>query len=116
MAREFGLWGASANAMHAGFTYKGKKTVELHPDVGFINTHIFLELIGPRAQLEVFFLHIQQFIGEHRVTTFTEVEHWGHVAAATTGLHFAENTEPQVAVAATPLHVAEDTQPQHQVS
>jgi hypothetical protein len=116
MAREFGLWGASANAMHAGFTYEGKKTVEFHPDFGFMNTHIFLELIGPRPRLEAFFLYIQPFLGENHVTTFTEVEHWDSVAAAPTGLQVATNTESRVAIATTDLHIVDNTEPEHQAS
>lgn len=93
MAREFGLWGAAANAVHAGFTYDGKKTVLLHHEVGYVNTHIFLELIGPRAKLEAFFVQIQPLIGDNRVTTYTEVEHWGHPAGAAADLHIvSENT------------------------
>jgi hypothetical protein len=113
MARTFGLRGAAANAMQAGFTYEGKKTVELHPDFGFMNTHIFLELIGPRAQLEAFFVHIQPLIGEHRVTTFAELEHWGPVAAAAVP-HVAV---PHVAApnVAAP-HVAEETEREHKAS
>jgi hypothetical protein len=93
MAKTFGLWGAAANAMHAGFTYEGKKTVELHPDAGFMNTHVFLELIGPRPLLEAFFHHLQPYLGENRVTTYAEVEHWGHAAATTSAPHIAENIE-----------------------
>jgi hypothetical protein len=92
MARTFGLWGAAANPMHGGFTYEGKKTVELHPDFGFMNTHVFLELIGPRPLLEAFFAHIQPLIGANRMATFAELEHWSGAAAA-----FPAKTQPLVA-------------------
>lgn len=92
MAREFGLWGAAANAMQAGFTYQGKQTIELHPDAGFMNTHVFLELIGPRAELETFFAQIQPLIGTDRVTTYSELEHWGGAASAVPP-HVAESNE-----------------------
>lgn len=71
------LWGAAANGMHLGFTYHGKKKVELHPDAGFINTHVFLDLIGPREQLEAFFEAIRPLLGEDRFATYSELEHWG---------------------------------------
>ncbi len=77
LARAAGLWGATANGMHAGFTYEGKKSAEFAGDAGNVNVHIYLELIGPRAQLEAFFQQIQPLLGANRVTTYTELEHWG---------------------------------------
>ena len=80
-AKSAGLWGAAANGMHLGFTYHGKKKVELHPDAGFINTHVFLDLIGPREQLEAFFEAIRPLLGEDRFATYSELEHWSTASA-----------------------------------
>jgi PII-like signaling protein len=81
-AREAGLWGATAKAMAYGFTHAGKKMAEVHPDAGYVNMHMFVELIAPRAQLEAFFSQITPLI-PNRVATFAEVEHWGEVPAST---------------------------------
>jgi H+/Cl- antiporter ClcA/PII-like signaling protein len=86
-AREAGLWGATARGMTYGFTHSGKKMADLHPDAGYVNTHIFVELIATRPQLESFFAQIKPLIA-NRVATFAEVEHWGEVPASA-GLHIA---------------------------
>ena len=33
--------------MTYGFTHSGKKMADLHPEAGFVNTHIYVELIAP---------------------------------------------------------------------
>jgi H+/Cl- antiporter ClcA/PII-like signaling protein len=74
-AREHGLWGAFAKGMHYGFTYKSPRNATFHPDTGWTNTHIYVELIGPRADLVAFVQQIAPLV-EKRVMTFSEVEHW----------------------------------------
>jgi H+/Cl- antiporter ClcA/PII-like signaling protein len=76
LAREQGLWGATALGLTYGFTDAGKTTANFHPDVGFTNTHIYVELIAPRDQLEAFIERIASLISS-RVVTFAELEHWG---------------------------------------
>jgi H+/Cl- antiporter ClcA/PII-like signaling protein len=81
-ARDKGLWGATARGMTYGFTNHGKTKADFHPDAGFTNTHIYVELIAPRAQLEAFFEQIAPLVAG-RVVTFAEAEHWaGDMAAA----------------------------------
>jgi H+/Cl- antiporter ClcA/PII-like signaling protein len=87
-ARDAGLWGATAKGMTYGFTHGGKKMADIHPDSGFVNTHIYVELIATRPQLESFFAQITPLVA-NRVATFDEVEHWGEVPASS-GLHIAE--------------------------
>jgi H+/Cl- antiporter ClcA len=74
-ARQHNLWGAFAKGMTLGFTHQGRSNAMFHADAGFINTHMYVELIAPRAQLEVFMERIAPLI-EKRVATFSEVEHW----------------------------------------
>lgn len=74
-AKQFGLWGAFATGMHYGFSHKGVHNATFHADVGFTNTHIYVEIIGPRAELESFLVKIAPMV-EKRVITFSEVERW----------------------------------------
>jgi PII-like signaling protein len=81
LARERGLWGATALGLTYGFTDEGKATASFHPDAGFTNMHIYVELIAPRTQLEAFITQIVPLIPS-RVVTFAEFEHWGEGRAA----------------------------------
>lgn len=74
-AREAGLWGATAKGMTYGFTHHGQMKADFHPEAGFTNTHIYVELIAPRAELEAFFNQVAPLLAG-RVATFTEVEYW----------------------------------------
>ena len=76
LASEAGLWAATAKAASYGFTHHGQTKADFHPEVGPTNTHIFVELIAPRAKLELFTESIHELISG-RVVTFTEAEHWG---------------------------------------
>ena len=78
------MWAATAKGVTYGFTHEGAKAVASHPDAGFANMHIFVELVAPRPQLESFFTQITPLIG-NRVATFGEVEHWGEVPASGAG-------------------------------
>lgn len=80
-AREAGLWGATAKGMTYGFMDHGRTTADFHPDVGLTSTHIYVELIAPRAALEAFFQRIAPLVAG-RVVTFSESEHWSGNAAA----------------------------------
>ncbi len=73
--------------MTYGFTHGGEVVADIHPEVGYTNTHIYVELIAPRLQLESFFTQISPMI-QNRVATFNEIEHWGEVPASA-GLHIA---------------------------
>jgi H+/Cl- antiporter ClcA/PII-like signaling protein len=75
LARAAGLWGATAKSMHYGYTHHGTHQAELHPDRGFTNTHMYVELMGRRDMLEAFFHQIAPLI-KGRVVTYLEAEHW----------------------------------------
>ncbi|HWY85676.1 MAG TPA: chloride channel protein, partial [Gemmataceae bacterium] len=53
-ARKAGLWGATAKGMTYGYSYGGQATATFHPEAGFVNAHIYVELIAPREHLESF--------------------------------------------------------------
>jgi PII-like signaling protein len=74
-AREAGLWAATAQGMMHGFSYAGKATATFHPDAGWVNTHIYVELIAPSEQLEVFLQQIKPMLA-HRTITYSESEDW----------------------------------------
>jgi hypothetical protein len=74
-ARAAGLWAATAQGMTYGFSYEGKETATLHPDAGFVNTHIHVELVGPRNRLEDFMNEAAPLL-DRRAVTFSTVEDW----------------------------------------
>jgi H+/Cl- antiporter ClcA len=79
-ARAAGLWGATAKGMTYGFSYSGQSTATFHPDAGFVNAHIYVELIAPRDQLESFMTQIAPLIASRSVT-YCEGEDWTQAPA-----------------------------------
>jgi H+/Cl- antiporter ClcA len=77
-ARAAGLWAAAAKGMHYGFSYAGKETATFHPDAGFVNTHIYVELVAPRGQLEAFMKEVAPLLGR-RAVTYSEAEDWSRL-------------------------------------
>jgi len=75
-ARDAGLTSATAKGMPYGFTQQGGRIENgRHAELGVVEVHIYVELIGPREQLETFLVQIHPLI-ENRVIVFKEVEHW----------------------------------------
>jgi H+/Cl- antiporter ClcA/PII-like signaling protein len=74
-AREAGLWAATAHGMVHGFSYAGKATASFHPDAGWVNTHIYVELIAPTEQLGLFLQQVKPLLA-NRTVTFSESEDW----------------------------------------
>lgn len=76
LARDAGLTSATAKAMPYGFTRQGVPVADgFHAELGMIEVHVYVELIGPRDRLEAFMLLIAPLI-ENRVVVYKEVEHW----------------------------------------
>jgi PII-like signaling protein len=73
-ARDAGLMTATAKAMAYGFSNYGPKT-QFHPDLGYINMNIYVELISPRESLEAFLDLVGPLVAD-RVVVFKEVEQW----------------------------------------
>jgi PII-like signaling protein len=80
-AREAGLWAATAHGMVHGFSYGGNATATFHPDAGWVNTHIYVELIAPSEQLELFLQHIKPLLA-NRTVTYSESEDWSRAVEA----------------------------------
>ena len=68
--------------MTYGFSYAGHAIATFHPDAGCVNAHIYLELIAPREQLELFVKQIAPII-VNRSITYSESEDWTPAAADT---------------------------------
>lgn len=91
-ARDAGLTSATAKGMPYGFTRPGAAVENnYHPELGTVEVHIYVELIGPRDKLEAFLLLIAPLI-ENRVVVYKEVEHWN-----VPKLHIAPETAPESA-------------------
>lgn len=74
-ARQAGLWATTAKGMVYGFSYASKAMATFHADAGFVNTHIFVELIAPRERLERFLQEVAPLI-TGRAVTYSEVQDW----------------------------------------
>jgi hypothetical protein len=64
-----------------GFSYAGKATATFHPDAGWVNTHIYVELISPCEHVEQFMRQIEPLLG-NRAVTYSQSEDWSRTAEA----------------------------------
>jgi H+/Cl- antiporter ClcA/PII-like signaling protein len=80
-ARVAGLWAATAHGMVHGFSYAGEATATFHPDAGWVNTHIYVELIAPGEQLELFMQQVKPLLA-NRAVTYSESEDWSRAVEA----------------------------------
>jgi PII-like signaling protein len=74
-ARGIGLMSATALAAYYGYTNHGDITTTFHPDTGFQDVNVYVELVAPREKLEAFLAHAAVMVAD-RVVLFDEVEHW----------------------------------------
>jgi H+/Cl- antiporter ClcA/PII-like signaling protein len=74
-AREVGLMSATAKATHYGFSNYGATTTTFHPETGFHDVNIYVEMVSPREKLEAFLQAVAPRVSG-RVILFDEVEHW----------------------------------------
>jgi H+/Cl- antiporter ClcA/PII-like signaling protein len=102
LAKQHGLWGACAKGMHYGFTHKGIHNTTFQADAGLTSTHIYVEIIGPRSELEAFVAHIAPLV-DKRLITFNEVD---HLAGPVEGL-VQEEREASVPIQVSPIRGTE---------
>jgi H+/Cl- antiporter ClcA len=77
-ARLAGLLSATAKGMTYGYANHGPNgttTTGFHPELGYTDMNIYVELLAPREQLEAFCEHVAPLL-VNRVMVFAETEHW----------------------------------------